>query len=205
MNPDGPAGPLLVAALLAAAVLAATRRGGDPRADGPRSPRSVVRRYARAVRRRDRTGASPPDVALVCDLVAAAVGAGLPPGRALEAALDALAGEGYAEDAALRRAAARLSWGGDPAEAAQALADGSAPWADLAEPLLLSARTGAPAATLLTSAAASVRARRRWSAEAAAARLSASLVLPLGLCTLPAFLLLGVVPVVLSLAAEVFG
>jgi hypothetical protein len=35
--------------------------------------------------------------------------------------------------------------------------------------------------------------------------LSALLVLPLGLCTLPAFLLLGVVPVVLTLAGEVLG
>ncbi|PRY16083.1 type II secretion system F family protein [Kineococcus rhizosphaerae] len=184
-----------VGVLLGAAVLVA----GGVRARSARPARRRVR-----LRRRDPGGPPAPDVALVCDLVAAAVGAGLPPGRALEAALDALAAEGFAEDAVLRRAAVRLSWGADPAEFAEVLA-GHGTWDDLAEPLLLSARTGAPAATLLASAATSRRARRRWEAEAAAGRLAARLVLPLGLCTLPAFLLLGVVPVVLTLAGQVLS
>lgn len=204
-----------VAVLLAAAVLLGA--GASP--DGGRPPvREGAGRWRGSVpgvlrlmgARRDhgarRTGPPSPDVALVCDLVAAAVGAGLPPGRALGAALDALAAQGFAEDPVLRRASVQLSWGTGPEDVVRGLAeDPRAPWRDLAEPLLLSARTGAAASGLLTSAAASVRARRRWEAEAAAARLAASLVVPLGLCTLPAFLLLGVVPVVLSMATELLG
>jgi hypothetical protein len=49
------------------------------------------------------------------------------------------------------------------------------------------------------------RRRRRWSAEAAARRAGVHAVGPLVLCFLPAFVLLGVVPVVLSIAAEVLG
>ncbi|NAZ75794.1 type II secretion system protein, partial [Kineococcus sp. T13] len=154
------------------------------------------------------------DVALVLDLVAAGVQAGLPPARALEAALDVLGdalgdaggGAAAAVPAALRRVAVQLTWGGDAEAAWSALEDECGDrWRPLADALLLSARTGAPAASLLVSAAASARAERRWAAEAAAARLSALLVLPLGLCTLPAFLLLGVVPVVLTLAGELLG
>ncbi|ABS01969.1 type II secretion system protein [Kineococcus radiotolerans SRS30216 = ATCC BAA-149] len=159
----------------------------------------------RLTQRRGSLRREPPvDVPLVLDLVAAAVEAGLPPGRALEAAVDALAGTG-AEETALRRVAVQLSWGSSPEEAWRDLTGESERWDELAEALLLSTRTGAPAASLLASAAASARAARRWEAEAAAARLSALLVLPLGLCTLPAFLLLGVVPVVLTLAGEVLG
>ncbi len=165
-----------------------------------------------AARRRAAAASAEPDVALVLDLVAAGVQAGLPPARALEAALDALedagrgAQAGPAVPAALRRAAVQLTWGGDPWTAWSALeGECGDRWRPLADALLLSARTGAPAASLLVSAAASARAERRWAAEAAAARLSALLVLPLGLCTLPSFLLLGVVPVVLTLAGELLG
>nr|WP_281373009.1 type II secretion system F family protein [Kineococcus aurantiacus] len=190
--------------MLAAAVLVA---GGARPPRVPRVPGVRAVLGARGLpgrRRRGAPGPPAPDVALVCDLVAAAVEAGLPPGRALEACLDALAAEGFREDPELRRAAVRLSWGADAGESAAALRAGGT-WDDLAEPLLLSARTGAGVATLLGSAATSRRARRRWEAEAAAGRLAASLVLPLGLCTLPAFLLLGVVPVVLTLAGQVLS
>jgi hypothetical protein len=48
--------------------------------------------------------------------------------------------------------------------------------------------------------AAEVRAERRSAAEQAARRVGVLAVAPLGLCFLPAFLLLGVVPVVVGLA-----
>ncbi|MDP9399182.1 MAG: type II secretion protein F, partial [Actinomycetota bacterium] len=44
------------------------------------------------------------------------------------------------------------------------------------------------------------RAARRWTAEAAARRVAVCAVAPLGACFLPAFLLLGVVPVVVGAA-----
>lgn len=186
---------LLTGAVLGLAVLVATGDGLPHPAPG----------WWRRLRFPHREGVVVADVPLVLDLVAAAVRAGLPPGRALAAALDALAAAGVPEDPALRRVAVQLSWGSAAEDAWQGLSAESDRWDELADALLLSTRTGAPAASLLTSAAASARSARRWNAEAAAARLSALLVLPLGLCTLPAFLLLGVVPVVLTLAGEVLG
>ncbi|WP_380171064.1 type II secretion system F family protein [Kineococcus sp. DHX-1] len=202
MSP-GPGAALVVAVLLAAAVLVPTRASEDVARRGRAGfPADLRGRF-----RRRRVPDGPPSVEapLVADLLAAAVTAGMPPGRALAAVLDALDEEGFAAEPPLQRAAVRLSWGSGPDGPAAAFADDAGRWDELAEPLLLSARTGAPVADLLRSAAASGRDRRRWEAEAAAARLSASLVLPLGLCTLPAFLLLGVVPVVLSLAGDVLS
>jgi len=45
----------------------------------------------------------------------------------------------------------------------------------------------------------------RSAAREAAGRLGVRLVLPLGLCFLPAFILIGLVPVILSLAAGLLG
>lgn len=64
--------------------------------------------------------------------------------------------------------------------------------------LALSRRAGAPAVALLRAAAGDARHERRTEGRLAAARLSSRLLLPMGLCTLPAFLLLGVGPMLLS-------
>jgi pilus assembly protein TadC len=65
--------------------------------------------------------------------------------------------------------------------------------------------SGAPLADLVAAVADDQRRRRRWAAEAAARRAGVQAVGPLVLCFLPAFVLLGVVPVVLSIAAEVLA
>ncbi|MPY10086.1 type II secretion system F family protein [Arthrobacter sp. KR32] len=59
--------------------------------------------------------------------------------------------------------------------------------------------TGAPSAELLRAHALQIRRRRIRAGERKAAALGVHLVLPLGLCSLPAFICLGVVPVVLGL------
>nr|WP_307328510.1 type II secretion system F family protein [Microbacterium sp. SORGH_AS_1204] len=59
-------------------------------------------------------------------------------------------------------------------------------------------RAGVPAAELLRADAWLARHRARTEGRTAAARLSTRLLLPLGVCTLPAFLLLGVVPMMLG-------
>lgn len=59
--------------------------------------------------------------------------------------------------------------------------------------------TGAPSAELLRAHALQIRRRRTREGERKAAALGVHLVLPLGLCSLPAFICLGVVPVVLGL------
>ncbi|MFJ6418110.1 type II secretion system F family protein [Paeniglutamicibacter sp. NPDC091659] len=62
--------------------------------------------------------------------------------------------------------------------------------------------SGAPAARLLRSAAASGRKREIREAEARGAEFGIKLVIPLGLCALPAFVCLGVVPIVISLLPD---
>ncbi len=64
-------------------------------------------------------------------------------------------------------------------------------------------QVGASPTPLLARAAESLRREQAASAEAGAERLAVRLVLPLGLCHLPAFVLLGVVPVVLDVGGQV--
>lgn len=65
--------------------------------------------------------------------------------------------------------------------------------------------TGAPSARMLQAAAVRARADRRHEADAAAEKLGVTMMLPLGACFLPAFVLLGVVPVVVSMLPETLG
>lgn len=64
--------------------------------------------------------------------------------------------------------------------------------------LELSRSAGVPAGELLRASAAQQRQEARVQGRLRAARLSSRLLLPLGACTLPAFLLLGVAPLMLS-------
>ncbi|MFD4959003.1 type II secretion system F family protein [Microbacterium sp. NPDC058389] len=64
--------------------------------------------------------------------------------------------------------------------------------------LALSRSAGVPAVELLRASAAHARHRARVDGRLRAARLSSRLLVPLGVCTLPAFLLLGVAPMLLS-------
>ncbi|MET0297962.1 MAG: type II secretion system F family protein [Microbacterium sp.] len=69
--------------------------------------------------------------------------------------------------------------------------------------LALSHSAGVPAAELLRASAALSRHRARVDGRLRAARLATRLLLPLGVCTLPAFLLLGVGPMLLSAVSVV--
>lgn len=66
----------------------------------------------------------------------------------------------------------------------------------------LSRAAGVPAGELLRASAAQDRHTARVRGRLAAARLSTRLLIPLGVCTLPAFLLLGVAPLLLSVLAS---
>ena len=70
------------------------------------------------------------------------------------------------------------------------------------EVLTLSRRAGVPAATLLRSESEEARRAARSESERRAATLSVTLMLPLGLCILPAFMLLGVAPLLISIVAS---
>ncbi|MFS0866714.1 type II secretion system F family protein [Microbacterium sp. 179-B 1A2 NHS] len=77
-------------------------------------------------------------------------------------------------------------------------AAGSPPEAATMAVLGLSRAAGAPAVELLRADAAAQRQAARTEGRLRAAALSGRLLLPLGICTLPAFLLLGVGPMLLS-------
>lgn len=68
--------------------------------------------------------------------------------------------------------------------------------------LELSRAAGVPAVELLRASAAQSRHTARIDGRLRAARLSTRLLLPLGVCTLPAFLLLGVAPLLLSVLSS---
>lgn len=70
------------------------------------------------------------------------------------------------------------------------------------EVLELSRRAGVPAAELLRSAADELRRSARASAQEKAATLSVRLMLPLGLCILPAFMVLGVFPLLIAVISS---
>lgn len=137
------------------------------------------------------------ELALVMDLVAAGLAAGLPPARALQVAAAShggVAGEAVGHVAALwlLGAAPPAAWEGSPPELAP-----------LRRVLDIVALAGVPGVPLLRLAADELRRSERRRAEARAQALGVRMVLPIGLCALPAFVAWAVVPVVLSLAAQV--
>ncbi len=68
--------------------------------------------------------------------------------------------------------------------------------------LALSRTAGVPSGELLRASAAQDRHRSRIEGRLRAAKLSTQMLIPLGVCTLPAFLLLGVAPLMLSVLAS---
>lgn len=73
---------------------------------------------------------------------------------------------------------------------------------DVEHVLSLSRAAGVPAVELLRSTAWLARHRARTDGRLRAARLSSRLLVPLGVCTLPSFLLLGVAPMMLSILSS---
>ncbi|WP_226437655.1 MULTISPECIES: type II secretion system F family protein [Rhodococcus] len=142
----------------------------------------------------------PHAVAASFDLFAACLRAGMP----TAAAAEVVAGSAPTElAAALRLGADRLKLGADPADAWGDVDDG--PLVDFARAARRSARSGAP----LSESVAELAVRRRAENEdRVAADIERAGVLvsgPLGLCFLPAFVCLGIVPVVVGLAGDVLG
>lgn len=138
---------------------------------------------------------------LCLDLVAAGLGSGLPLPAALELAAPA-ASPAVADD--LGQVATLLRLGADPVEAWRTLTDH--PELDaVARIACRSAHSGARLARTLESLADRLRAEHTAQAVARAHRAGVQALAPLGLCFLPAFLCLGVVPVVVGVARTAFG
>ncbi|MCE7080083.1 type II secretion system F family protein [Streptomyces sp. ST2-7A] len=213
---------LCVVGILIIVVLAAPRTGnrtpirrnriapGEPRPDGPAPPggggtagrapsgdpdpaRTPPRREPRWRARRARHDPRLPEAA---GLLAACLAAGASPMAAAAAVGTALDGP---LATALRRAAAELALGGDPDRVWSRLGE-SPDAARLARALHLADLSGAPVVRTVALLASEHRAREGRAARARVHRAGVLLTLPLGLCFLPAFLLIGVAPVVVGLA-----
>jgi tight adherence protein C len=128
----------------------------------------------------------------VVDLLRLAVDAGLPVAGALTMVRDRPGGP---LGAALAHSAAMLGQGASTADALRALAERAGPSArSLVEALSDHDRYGTPLGPVLDRVGLEARQRRRRRAEEAARRLPVTLLFPLALTTLPAFVLLTVVP-----------
>lgn len=137
-------------------------------------------------------------LAATWDLLAACLRAGLPVPTAIRAVADGLPTDA---GAALRASADLLALGADPV-AAWAPALDCADTAELARGARRSARSGAALAEVAVTAASAIRESATDAAEARAQRAGVLITAPLGLCFLPAFLCLGIVPVIVGLAGR---
>lgn len=181
----GLAAGLVVGGLLGVVAAAAVAVGGE--------------RWLRTVERSDAGPDSDRELPGACDLLAVCLSAGVPVGAALAAvarAVPAPLGDHLARIAALHRLGA---------EPRRAWAEAPAVLAPLGRVLVRAGESGAAAAPALRVLAGDGRAASRSAAETAVRRAGVWVLAPLGLCFLPAFVCLGVVPMVLGIAGDVFG
>ncbi|WGP11677.1 type II secretion system F family protein [Streptomyces sp. SH5] len=159
-------------------------------------------------RPRGRPGHSPPEHAaiagqlpLAADLLAACVAVGAGPREAAEEVGRSIGGP---VGDRLARTAVEIRLGGEPAEAWGRFGEipGAGP---LARCLYRAGATGAPAADPIARLAASIRAERAAAAVSRAQRAGVLITAPVGLCFLPAFLAVGVAPVIIGLAGDLLA
>jgi Flp pilus assembly protein TadB len=139
------------------------------------------------------------DLPLSADLLAAALRAGAPLDRVVSAVAEALGGP---LGERLDRVGRSLRLGAEPPEAWAHLA--GVPGADrLIAAAVRSSANGGALARALTRLADDLRGDRAVRTDAAARQSGVLIVLPLGLCFLPAFVLAGLVPVVVAVLGDV--
>jgi pilus assembly protein TadC len=189
-----------VAALVAIAVAAVI--GGPVGLAGGLVVAAGTGRYLRSLEpaavRADRASAAR-DLPYAVDLLAAALKAGLPTQRAVRVVAGALDGS---LGRRLGRVARALGLGLPPEQAWLAVADLPG-GARLIAAVSRSADSGAALSATFARLADDQRAQQTAAVEAAASRAGVLIVLPLGLCFLPAFVFAGVVPVIVAVLGDV--
>jgi Flp pilus assembly protein TadB len=135
------------------------------------------------------------------DLVAACLSAGAAPPPAMAAVGAAFGGE----VGAVLVAVARLAMLGAPIETAWSGCLADRRWAPIARAVIRAHYSGAALTDVLVHLADDRRRALRADAQAAAQRAGVRAVLPLGVCFLPAFVLVGVVPVVAGFAQALWS
>lgn len=194
--------PLLVGALVAALVPGAVGVLGGVLAAvlllwrGP-----PVFRSGRAGRASGEPGALVAQLPLTADLLAACLGSSASPAQAAEAVARTI---GDPMRTRLAAVSAELALGAPPAQCWQRLGADCPALAPLARCLVRATVSGAPPAAVLAGLAVSQRSAAARAAHTRVRRAGVLATAPLGLCFLPAFVLIGIVPVVTGLAAA-FG
>lgn len=148
---------------------------------------------------RDRAGTGGASVPLVLDLCAAGLRAGRPPGDAVQAAASAATG---AVGGTLERVAGLLRLGAT-AEQAWGVIPAASPLAPVVPVAVRSAASGLRLASAFEALAGELREAAAAAAAARAHRAGVWAMAPLGVCFLPSFVCLGIVPVIVGIARGV--
>jgi Flp pilus assembly protein TadB len=138
---------------------------------------------------------------VVAELLATAVAAGATIGEAID-----VVGQAVDEPVRSRLRAVRTAFdlGADPHTAWSAWLD-EPTLSQIAQAVIRSHHSGAPLSFVLDAAAKDMRHAHRSDIESRARAAGVRSVAPLALCFLPAYLLVGVVPVVAGFASSLFG
>lgn len=171
--------------------VAAAAAAGIPLALGRLEPTADRQRRERIVS----------DLPLAIDLLAACLRAGRPPTEALAAVAPAIGGPLGARLAEVEQ---RLRLGADPVHA-WAVLDEEPGCAALARAVRRATESGGALAQTLNHLAGDVRDQHRWSADEQARAIETRSVVPLGLCFLPAFVLIGIVPTIAGSLTGLFA
>ncbi|MDY0813802.1 type II secretion system F family protein [Kitasatospora purpeofusca] len=176
------------AGLVAGGLLAAGLHRWLPRARSPAERRAELDQ-ARLLRQ----------LPLTAELLAACLGSAASPAAAVAAVGGSV---GAPMGPRLLSTAAELALGAPPELCWHRLGEEHPPLAPLARCLVRTSLSGAPAATALAGLASGQRAEAVRAAHARVRRAGVLATAPLGLCFLPAFVLIGVVPVVVGLSTR---
>ncbi|WP_035847610.1 type II secretion system F family protein [Kitasatospora azatica] len=136
---------------------------------------------------------------LTADLLAACLGSSASPAQAAEAVARTIGGP---MEARLTAVSAELALGAPPVSCWERLGEDCPALAPLARCLVRTTVSGAPPAAPLAGLAVAQRAAAGRAAHARVRRAGVLATAPLGLCFLPAFVLIGIVPVVVGLASS---
>jgi pilus assembly protein TadC len=189
------------AALHALGALAATAAGSAAAFAVLRRRNARLSAASRPHPSRDPVRSVGTEIPAAIDLLAACLSAGATPERALASVADAFDGD----IADVLSTAARLSALGAPVETAWSRYLGDARWGPVARSVIRAHHSGAALTDVLVRLADDRRHALRAEAHAGSQRAGVHAVLPLGLCFLPAFVLVGVVPVVAGFAHALWG
>lgn len=191
----------MMPALLATAVLALVLTWRPDASGAVLAPSAAGATFYLLRRMRAGTGRHQPDEALPLTLTVAALllRSGAPPGAALSEAASGCASTNRQLCAQVDR---RLSMG-EPAGRAWSLLYAHPELAAVARAAVRTSDSGAALAQAWESVGRRQRADRRLAAEIRARKVGVRALAPLGLCFLPAFVCLGVVPMVIGLAADI--